>query len=135
MARYKRKYIKTSYCKYCGKRTYGTPFCTSCSKKYFNFELKHSNIYNQSKPTKKLSSWDWRESTSEYADRVDRLLNGGRKKDSAWIPPSIPEHIYNSNFMGEPDETIYISKHDNVLEKDWERLRKRLDKKMEKYKK
>ena len=127
----KRKYIKYSFCKYCGTRTHGTPFCSSCSKKYFNFDLKYPNSYKQNKSTQKLSSWDWRETTSDYANRVDRLLNGNKSSNSVWKPPSIPENNWVSNFMGEPDEKDYISKHTYNSRQEWDERRERLYKKWE----
>ena len=31
-------YEKSSFCIYCGKQSLGKPFCSSCLKKYFNYD-------------------------------------------------------------------------------------------------
>ena len=33
-----------SKCKYCGKESHGHPFCSACSKKFFNFTEKDRNV-------------------------------------------------------------------------------------------
>ena len=116
MASYNRKYKKSSFCKYCGKQSSGKPFCSSCLKKYFNYDKNKKisnfiikqrssypmqwfeiNDYNMNKDNSNLYTEPWlsdrqinkyknnpnskainmlTETTSERANRIDRLLNG-----------------------------------------------------------
>lgn len=78
-------------CKYCGQITYGTPYCKSCSKKYFNYNSKFKWNYpsklkpesvddediNYFKNSPYSKSCDpLRETTSERANRIDKLFRG-----------------------------------------------------------
>lgn len=66
--------IKYNNCKYCGRLVLSRPYCSACSKKYFNFDPNFKYKYFAKNPQKlkllKNSFPDYRETPSQRANRV-----------------------------------------------------------------